>query len=58
MSSDMKNIYYEKNIKLSDYYFTDNKQDIYESIDMSIGWSVVCLNETINYYVENINRKN
>nr|YP_009395564.1 hypothetical protein [Vertebrata isogona]ARW64641.1 hypothetical protein [Vertebrata isogona] len=57
MVSDIKNIYYQKNSELSDYYFIDNQQDIDESIDMSTGWSFVCLDETINYYADNLNKK-
>lgn len=57
MSADIKNIYYKKNSDLNDYYFCDNEQDTYESIDMSTGWSFVCLDETINYYTENLRKK-
>nr|YP_009394526.1 hypothetical protein [Vertebrata thuyoides]ARW63088.1 hypothetical protein [Vertebrata thuyoides] len=58
MVTDIKNIYYEKNSELSNYYFFDNQQDIDESIDMSTGWSFLCFDETINYYADNLNKKN
>nr|YP_009399284.1 hypothetical protein [Kapraunia schneideri]ARW68890.1 hypothetical protein [Kapraunia schneideri] len=57
MTSDIKNIYYEKNSDLKDYYFSSNEQDVDESIDMSTGWSFICLDETINYYTENLRKK-
>ncbi len=57
MALDIKDIYYEKNNDLGDYYFSDNQQDIDESIDMSTGWSFLCLDETINYYAENLRKK-
>lgn len=58
MTLDIKDIYYEKNNDLGDYYFSDTQQDIDETIDMSTGWSFVCLDETINYYAENLRKKN
>nr|YP_009394734.1 hypothetical protein [Polysiphonia elongata]ARW63296.1 hypothetical protein [Polysiphonia elongata] len=57
MSTDIKNIYYEKNSDLNDYYFSNNEHNVDESIDMSTGWSFVCLDETINYYTENLRKK-
>lgn len=57
MMSDIKSIYYEKNIDLKDYYFSDNEQYVDESIDMSTGWSFICLDETINYYTDNLSKK-
>nr|QVQ56723.1 hypothetical protein [Erythrocystis saccata] len=57
MATDIKNIYYEKNKDLNDYYFSHNEQDIDESIDMSTGWSFICLDETINYYTDNLRKK-
>nr|YP_009393902.1 hypothetical protein [Polysiphonia sertularioides]ARW62464.1 hypothetical protein [Polysiphonia sertularioides] len=56
MISEIKSIYYEKNSEINYYYFYDNKQDIDESIDMSTGWSFVCLDEMINYYTDNLNK--
>nr|YP_009396174.1 hypothetical protein [Melanothamnus harveyi]ARW65455.1 hypothetical protein [Melanothamnus harveyi] len=58
MTLDIKDIYYEKNNDLGDYYFSNIQQDIDETIDMSTGWSFVCLDETINYYAENLRKKN
>lgn len=57
MLSDMKQSYYQKNVDLDEYYFSDSKQDIDETIDMSTGWSLICLDETINYYADNFLRK-
>lgn len=57
MTSNIKNIYYEKNSDLKDYYFSSNEQDVDESIDMSTGWSFICLDETINYYTQNLRKK-
>jgi len=58
MTLDIKDIYYEKNNDLGDHYFSDNYQDIDENIDLSTGWSFICLDETINYYTENLRKKN
>ena len=58
MTLDIKEIYYEKNHDLGEYYFSDNKQDINETIDIFTGWSFVCLDETINYYAESLRKKN
>nr|YP_009394316.1 hypothetical protein [Leptosiphonia brodiei]ARW62878.1 hypothetical protein [Leptosiphonia brodiei] len=57
MTEDIKDIYYKKNSDLNDYYFSHNEQYIDESIDMSTGWSFVCLDETINYYTDNLRKK-
>ena len=57
MTLGIKDIYYEKNDYLGEYYFSGNQQDTYESIDMSTGWSFLCLDETINYYADNLRKK-
>lgn len=58
MTLDIKDIYYEKNNDLGYHYFSGNHEDIDDTIDMSTGWSFICLDETINYYTENLRKKN
>nr|YP_009398026.1 hypothetical protein [Gredgaria maugeana]ARW67212.1 hypothetical protein [Gredgaria maugeana] len=56
MSSNLKNIYHEK---YSDFNINDStidNQNIENNIDMPIGWSFICLDETISYYTENVNK--
>lgn len=57
MTLDIKDVYYEKNNDLSEYYFSNHQHEIDESIDMSTGWSFVCLDDTINYYADHLRKK-
>ena len=57
MLSDIKYNYYQKNSDLNEYYFSDSTQDIDETIDLSTGLSFICLDETINYYADNLLKK-
>nr|WGH13863.1 hypothetical protein [Lophurella pseudocorticata] len=56
MVSNLKNIYHEKygNFDIDD--ITNDEQNIENNIDVPIGWSFICLDETINYYTENIHK--
>nr|YP_010851596.1 hypothetical protein QQP89_pgp124 [Echinothamnion hystrix]WGH14653.1 hypothetical protein [Echinothamnion hystrix] len=56
MVSNLKNIYHEK---YSDFDLNDqtiDDQNTENNIDMPIGWSFICLDETINYYTENMHK--
>lgn len=57
MLSDIKQSYYQKNSDLNEYYFSDIHQDTDETINLSTGWSFICLDETINYYTDNLVNK-
>nr|YP_010850408.1 hypothetical protein QQP83_pgp124 [Lophurella caespitosa]WGH13268.1 hypothetical protein [Lophurella caespitosa] len=56
MVSNLKNIYHEKysNFDIND--ITIDEQNTENNIDVPIGWSFICLDETINYYTENIHK--
>nr|YP_010851397.1 hypothetical protein QQP88_pgp125 [Echinothamnion hookeri]WGH14439.1 hypothetical protein [Echinothamnion hookeri] len=56
MVSNLKNIYHEKynDLNLSD--ITIDEQNMENNIDIPIGWSLICLDETINYYTENMHK--
>nr|YP_009399899.1 hypothetical protein [Tolypiocladia glomerulata]ARW69718.1 hypothetical protein [Tolypiocladia glomerulata] len=58
MTTDIKYMYYKKNNDLNDYYFLDSNQNNDESMDLSTGWSYVCLDDTIDYYADNLNKNN
>nr|YP_009395149.1 hypothetical protein [Bryothamnion seaforthii]ARW63917.1 hypothetical protein [Bryothamnion seaforthii] len=56
MTSDLKNIYYNR-YKESDFSSTDtNQSGENENIYMPVGWSFICLDETINYCTEHTNK--
>nr|ARW60582.1 hypothetical protein [Polysiphonia sp.] len=56
MTSNLKNVYYERYNDADIDNLSINKKNIEDDIDMPTGWSFICLDETINYYTENINR--
>nr|YP_009394938.1 hypothetical protein [Polysiphonia stricta]ARW63500.1 hypothetical protein [Polysiphonia stricta] len=56
MTSDLKHIYHEKYDALNDIIDNSDLIDEQENIDMPTGWSFICLDETINYYTENLNK--
>nr|WGH12873.1 hypothetical protein [Echinothamnion sp.] len=56
MNSNLKNIYHEKYSDFNISNSTNNNYDTENNIDMPIGWSFICLDETINYYTENMNK--
>nr|ARW69299.1 hypothetical protein [Polysiphonia sp.] len=56
MTSNLKNVYSERyNNEESDNLST-NEDINKEYTDMPIGWSFICLDETINYYTENVHK--
>ena len=57
MISDLKNIYHEKYEELCDHDLMLNNRDENLEIDMPKGWSIICLNETINYYKEYMDKE-
>nr|YP_010850606.1 hypothetical protein QQP84_pgp124 [Lophurella hookeriana]WGH13467.1 hypothetical protein [Lophurella hookeriana] len=56
MVSNLKNIYHEKYSNLDINDITIDEGNTENNIEVPIGWSFICLDETINYYTENIHK--
>ncbi len=57
MVSNLKSIYHEKYEEFVNDDLTVNQQENDTNIDLPIGWSFICLNETINYYTEYLEKE-
>nr|YP_009397622.1 hypothetical protein [Dipterosiphonia australica]ARW66808.1 hypothetical protein [Dipterosiphonia australica] len=57
MISNLKNIYHEKYDNIDTNELVSDDQNIDNNNDIPTGWSLLCLNETINYYTEYLNKE-
>lgn len=58
MSSNLKHIY-QKEFNNSNYELLDeNISSEINDLDIPRGWSFICLDETINYYKDTLNKDN
>nr|YP_009392032.1 hypothetical protein [Periphykon beckeri]ARW60380.1 hypothetical protein [Periphykon beckeri] len=56
MNSNLKNIYHSIYRNINNDNLDNVEETINSEIDLPTGWSFICLDETINYYRENINK--
>nr|YP_009396380.1 hypothetical protein [Polysiphonia scopulorum]ARW65566.1 hypothetical protein [Polysiphonia scopulorum] len=57
MTSDLKHIYHEKYSDNENGYLAENNFNEEENLNMPTGWSFICLDETIHYYTDNLNKE-
>jgi len=56
MVSNLKSIYQEKYEEFKDSDSISDETNEEFNIDLPKGWSFICLNETINYYTESLEK--
>lgn len=57
MVSDLKSIYHEKYEEFDNDNLNLTQESEQISLDLPKGWSFICLNETINYYTEHLDKE-